>query len=164
MNFKINGYRVEYATNKPEYKNIINNLMKANSIKMNATVFAPEDFIDLLEMTYNPCFVILDNEEVIGFFNLTIQPQASYGILTYLVKETHRRKGIGSGILSFCEKLALSSNINYISADTFNNLPSENCLEKNGFILIGTYPERYRYFDGDKNIIVDKKMWIKKII
>lgn len=86
------------------------------------------------------CFVVAENEnQVLGFMNMPLSPSEPVARMRHLVVEpAHRRKGVGSALLTSVAAWAREQGVSGILAETeTNNHPAISFLQRHGFAFCG---------------------------
>ncbi|MFQ5493405.1 MAG: GNAT family N-acetyltransferase [Candidatus Dojkabacteria bacterium] len=106
-----------------------------------------------MERNIRKIFVVMVEEEVVGF----IVGDNSYGGVAFIswfgLKKPYRRKGLGTKLLHEYEKYITNKGAHLIELFTFEELIE--FYERHGFTEIGRRSEGYY---GQKNVIMDKKV------
>ncbi|MBI5803355.1 GNAT family N-acetyltransferase [Candidatus Pacearchaeota archaeon] len=121
-----------------------------------------EDAIKKMRKNFNKNLYVLKNGEIKGFINFRLN-RKSITILNLGVKKKYHRKGLGTKLLRFLEKIAHKNKINDLRLETLtyedNYKPyklTRDFYLKNGFIY--KYIKRAKKLGFDDLVIMEKKL------
>jgi ribosomal protein S18 acetylase RimI-like enzyme len=85
------------------------------------------------------CFIVADDPRILGFLDMPIAPEESLARLRYLlVGSAHRRKGVGSALLTSAMAWAREQGISGVLVETeTRNFPAISFLQRHGFTFCG---------------------------
>jgi len=86
------------------------------------------------------CFVVAENDgQILGFLNMPVVPSEPVARIRHLVVDApHRRKGVGSALLTSVAAWARDQGVSGILAETeTNNHPAISFLQRQGFAFCG---------------------------
>jgi len=101
-------------------------------------------------------YVVKENNQVIGYLNAW-QVEDEMNLDNIAVAETHRRKGIGSQLLSKLIEVSKKNKCKMIYLEVrISNITAQKIYEKFGFEK--SYSRKEYYPDGEEAIIYEKKL------
>ena len=103
--------------------------------------------------------VAREEHRVVGFAIMKYEDEEAH-LLLFAVNAAHRRKGVGSALLSWLETTALTAGIGlvYLEART-RNVEARAFYRRRGYIEVRRVPNMYRGIEDGMRIAKD--LWLK---
>jgi GNAT superfamily N-acetyltransferase len=103
--------------------------------------------------TYSPIFVAIHKDKVVGWVRIHLDFFTSWAYLSYATTKKAQGKGVATTLIHHALRYAKGNKINFVYAETYENIQSSTILEKFNFIKLGTLPEQVAIYNYDPSIL-----------
>ncbi len=106
--------------------------------------FLTEDAIAIINEASTVCLAAIDGEKCVGVLAMSIKGKGRVTIESIVISPKYQRKGVGTGLLEYAEKLLKDNNITTIYTQVFGEEEDlqgySSFLSENEFMLIDELP------------------------